>query len=141
MTNVQYTAAMPAVRARALARLTAAGFLLAAALACAPAAIARVTPDALEEIAAADLPREGREVLALIREGGPFRYERDGVVFGNYEHLLPARKRGYYHEYTVATPGATNRGARRIICGGPKKSPEACFYTADHYRSFKRIRE
>ena len=103
--------------------------------------MARATADALPEIAAADLPREGREVLALIREGGPFRYERDGVVFGNHEHLLPEQKRGYYHEYTVATPGATNRGARRIICGGPKKSPEACFYTADHYRSFKRIRE
>ena len=62
------------------------------------------------------------------------------VVFGNREHLLPSRSRGYYHEYTVPTPGAHNRGARRIICGGPKLSPEACFYTDDHYRSFRRIR-
>ena len=126
---------------RAIGARAAACMLLAATLTCAPAALARDTPDALPEIAAADLPREGREVLALIRTGGPFTYERDGVVFGNHEHLLPAQHRGYYHEYTVTTPGANNRGARRIICGGPKKSPEACFYTADHYRSFKRIRE
>jgi ribonuclease T1 len=118
-----------------------AGLLLAAAFFCAPIAWARSTPDALPEIAVADLPKEGREVLALIHAGGPFRYDRDGVVFGNYEHLLPAQRRGYYHEYTVHTPGSKNRGARRIICGGPAKAPEACFYTSDHYRSFKRIVE
>ena len=95
----------------------------------------------MPEIAAADLPKEGREVLALIKSGGPFRYDRDGVVFGNREHLLPAAHKGYYHEYTVHTPGSKNRGARRIICGGPAKAPDACFYTSDHYRSFKRIRE
>ena len=89
----------------------------------------------------ADLPSEGRDVLALIHQGGPFRYDRDGVVFGNYEKLLPAKHRGYYHEYTVHTPGSKNRGARRIICGGPMKAPDACFYTSDHYRSFQRIRE
>ena len=115
--------------------------LLAAAFFYALPALARATPDALPEIAAADLPKEGREVLALIREGGPFRYDRDGVVFGNYEHLLPAERKGYYHEYTVHTPGAKNRGARRIICGGPAKAPDACFYTSDHYRSFQRIRQ
>jgi len=122
-------------------RNAAAGFLLAAAFLCAPPAIARATPDALPDIAAADLPREGREVLALIRNGGPFRYDRDGVVFGNREHLLPAERNGYYHEYTVHTPGSKNRGARRIICGGPARTPDACFYTSDHYQSFKRIRE
>ena len=97
--------------------------------------------EALPEIAVADLSNEGREVLASIRAGGPFRYDRDGVVFGNREHLLPGKKRGYYHEYTVRTPGAKNRGARRIICGGPQTTPDDCFYTDDHYQSFRRIRE
>src|SRR5690242_13079111 len=93
------------------------------------------------EIAIHALPLEARDVLGLIKAGGPFPYERDGIVFGNRERLLPAQPRGYYHEYTVPTPGAKNRGARRIICGGPRKSPEVCYYTADHYRSFARIRE
>jgi ribonuclease T1 len=114
---------------------------LAAALVFAFPAFARSTPEALPEIAAADLPKEGREVLALVRSGGPFHYDRDGVVFGNYEHLLPPERRGYYREYTVHTPGAKNRGARRIICGGAAKAPDACYYTSDHYRSFQRIRE
>jgi ribonuclease T1 len=122
-------------------RNASASLLLAAAFFCAPAAFARTAPDALPEIASADLPREGREVLVLIRKGGPFVYDRDGVVFGNREHLLPDKPKGYYHEYTVHTPGATTRGARRIICGGPPTTPVACFYTSDHYRSFKRIRE
>jgi ribonuclease T1 len=93
------------------------------------------------EITVRALPPEARDVLELIKAGGPFPYERDGIVFGNRERLLPAQPRGYYHEYTVPTPGANNRGARRIICGGPRKSPEVCYYTADHYRSFARIRE
>ena len=93
------------------------------------------------KFAVADLPKEGREVLALIHGGGPFTYDRDGVVFGNYERLLPSERKGYYHEYTVHTPGTKSRGARRIICGGPKQKPDACYYTSDHYRSFKRIRE
>jgi ribonuclease T1 len=119
----------------------AAGLLLAAALFGAAPAPARTTPEQLPEIAVVDLPTQGRELLGLIRSGGPFPYERDGVVFGNREHLLPAEPRGYYHEYTVRTPGSHTRGARRIICGGPKQSPDLCYYTADHYRSFKRIRE
>jgi ribonuclease T1 len=117
------------------------GLLLAAAVFCAQAAFARATPDALPEIVAADLPKEGRQVLAQIRKGGPFHYDRDGVVFGNRERLLPAEHKGYYHEYTVRTPGVKSRGARRIICGGPKTTPDACFFTDDHYQSFKRIRE
>jgi ribonuclease T1 len=120
---------------------TAAGLVLAATFFCVAPVQARTAPDALPEIAAADLPQEGREVLALIHSGGPFRYERDGVVFGNREHRLPAESRGYYHEYTVRTPGSRNRGARRIICGGPKHAPATCYYTADHYRTFRRIRE
>jgi ribonuclease T1 len=119
----------------------AAGTLLAAALFFLPVAHAKQSPDALPEIAVAQLPREARDVLAQVRAGGPFRYERDGVVFGNREKLLPASPRGYYHEYTVPTPGATNRGARRIVCGGPKTAPSACFYSSDHYQSFARIRE
>jgi ribonuclease T1 len=104
-------------------------------------AAARTSADALTEVAASALPREAREVLAQIRVGGPFRYERDGVAFGNREHLLPAQPRGYYHEYTVPTPGASSRGARRIVCGGSQRAPLACYYSADHYQSFARIRE
>jgi ribonuclease T1 len=85
----------------------------------------------------ANLPAEARATLRLIEQGGPFPYARDGVVFGNYERLLPIRPRGYYHEYTVKTPGAYNRGAKRIVCGVP---PE-CYYSGDHYRSFRRISE
>ena len=129
------------IASRARFRNAAAGILLAAAFLCAPPAFARATPESLPDIAVADLPKEGREVLHQIRIGGPFRYDRDGVVFRNREGLLPAAHKGYYHEYTVHTPGASNRGARRIICGGPSKSPDACFYTSDHYQSFKRIRE
>jgi guanyl-specific ribonuclease Sa len=81
------------------------------------------------------LPPEARHTLALIASGGPFPHRQDGVVFGNYEHLLPAQPRGWYHEYTVETPGAHDRGARRIITGG--NPPEAYYYTDDHYRSFR----
>jgi ribonuclease T1 len=93
------------------------------------------------EISVGALPKEAREVLALIKTGGPFPYERDGVVFGNREGSLPSHPRGYYHEYTVPTPGAKNRGARRIVCGGARNAPATCYYTADHYRTFARIRE
>jgi ribonuclease T1 len=92
---------------------------------------------AVSSIAVAELPAEARDTLQLIKRGGPFPYPRDGVVFGNYEHSLPQQTRGYYHEYTVKTPGAHNRGARRIVCGNV---PE-CYYTGDHYRSFYRISE
>lgn len=89
----------------------------------------------------AELPRQARETYGLIRSGGPFPYEKDGSVFGNRERLLPAAKRGYYREYTVATPGSRDRGARRIVCGGPARVPHACYYTADHYASFRQIVE
>ena len=122
-----------------LRRLLAA--VLVAACAFAPAAPARTTPEDLPAVALADLPREARAVDARIRSGGPFRYDRDGVVFNNREKLLPAKPRGHYHEYTVPTPGVKGRGARRIVCGGAKTAPDACWYTDDHYRSFRRIRE
>jgi ribonuclease T1 len=121
----------------------AARLLLAAALACgtATATLARTATDALPDVAASTLPKEAREVLVLIRAGGPFPHERDGVTFGNRERLLPIKPKGYYHEYTVRTPGVRTRGARRIVCGGPPVTPDACYYTPDHYRSYSRIRE
>lgn len=91
------------------------------------------------EIAASQLPAEARSMLERIRDGGPFTYSRDGVVFGNRERLLPQKPRGYYHEYTVKMPGVATRGARRIICGGGAALDE-CYYTDDHYQSFRRIR-
>jgi ribonuclease T1 len=96
---------------------------------------------ATEEIRIDALPAEGRDVLERIRSGRPLLYERDGVVFGNREGLLPAEPRGYYHEYTVKTPAQRSRGARRIVCGGAIASTSECYYSNDHYRSFKRIRQ
>lgn len=91
-------------------------------------------------IPATELPVQGRDVLSKISEGGPFRYDKDGTVFGNRERLLPRQKRGYYREYTVPTPGLSHRGARRIVCGGEKpRAPDACYYTEDHYGSFRLI--
>ena len=89
------------------------------------------------ELAVADLPPEARATLALIKAGGPFPYRQDGLIFGNREKRLPLRDRGYYREYTVRTPGERDRGARRIVAGMGGEY----YYTADHYRSFKRIRE
>lgn len=91
-------------------------------------------------VALADLPAEARQTEQLIRAGGPFPYAKDGTVFGNRERLLPRERRGYYREYTVRTPGSRDRGARRIVCGGEQpKAPDACYYTSDHYASFRRI--
>ncbi|MBC3884409.1 ribonuclease [Undibacterium sp. FT31W] len=88
-----------------------------------------------------ELPQEAQTTLVLIKHGGPFPYEKDGVVFGNYESRLPKQKRGYYHEYTVKTPRARNRGPRRIIAGGVPESSGEYYYTDDHYESFRRIKE
>ena len=88
------------------------------------------------------LPIEARETLALIKAGGPFPFRQDGRVFSNREGLLPKQKRGYYREYTVKTPGARDRGSRRIV--GGRCGDFGCteyFYTDDHYRSFRRIIE
>ena len=90
-------------------------------------------------VALANLPEQGRDTYRRIHQGGPFRFEKDGAVFGNRERLLPGEKRGYYREYTVETPGSKNRGVRRIVCGGAATMPDACYYTADHYASFRRI--
>lgn len=86
-------------------------------------------------VALSTLPEPARHTVALIRAGGPFPYQRDGVVFRNDERRLPARPSGYYHEYTVPTPGETDRGPRRIIAG----SLGELYYTPDHYASFVRV--
>jgi len=91
-------------------------------------------------VSLAELPPEAQQTEKLIRAGGPFPYSKDGTTFGNRERLLPRRGRGYYREYTVPSPGSRNRGARRIVCGGdPPVKPEVCYYTEDHYASFRRI--
>ncbi len=95
----------------------------------------------LPTIAFADLPIEAQKTVITIKKGGPYPYPKDGVVFGNYERVLPKHQRGYYHEFTVKTPGAHNRGARRIIVGGVLEQPTEFYYTDDHYASFKRIKE
>ena len=97
-------------------------------------------PVALQTVARAELPAQAQTMMALIEKGGPFKYDKDGTVFGNREKILPARQRGYYREYTVKTPGERSRGARRIVCGGQQpRAPDACFYTDDHYGSFRQI--
>lgn len=107
-----------------------------------PAATPATTPIATPaEAPAADttpgLPPEAQAVLQAIKNGGPYAYDRDGVVFGNFEGRLPKQARGYYHEYTVPTPGLNHRGPRRIVSGG--NPPVVFYYTDDHYESFRRI--
>jgi ribonuclease T1 len=121
--------------------------LIAAALALAAFAggtSARDLP-AAAGIAVANLPAEARQTLVLIKRGGPFPFRRDGVVFGNFEQRLPFRPRGYYREYTVPTPGARDRGARRIIAGAGRqrdvRTSGEYYYSDDHYRTFRRITE
>jgi len=120
-------------------RLALAGLAL---MACTFLVQARSTAEVptLPAISVSELPREGQKTYQLIHEGGPFPYEKDGTVFGNRERLLPRKARGFYREYTVRTPGLSHRGARRIVCGGEvPRAPEVCYYTADHYASFRVI--
>ncbi len=116
------------------------GFLL---LACLVGAGVRAEESGVARFAAtvsdSALPESALQTYRLIHQGGPFAHEKDGMVFGNRERLLPMQKRGYYREYTVATPGSRDRGARRIVCGGAASRPEVCYYTNDHYASFRRI--
>jgi ribonuclease T1 len=116
--------------------------------------VPRMAKNAMQEISKEKLPPEARDTLQLIERGGPFPYERDGIVFGNFEKKLPQKERGHYQEYTVKTPGVKHRGARRIIAGGcpagARKSKDGppvlapCdkgerYYTGDHYRSFSKV--
>ena len=133
------TAASGAARA---SRLVLAASVLAVALPMAGAAHARglLWDAGNATVAVADLPSQGQQTYRLILQGGPFPHDKDGSVFGNRERLLPREWRGYYREYTVETPRARDRGARRIVCGGQRPStPDACYYTSDHYSSFRKI--
>jgi len=119
-----------------------AAFVAGLMMVCTVSVHARTTAEASTSptLLVTDLPREGQETYQLIRKGGPFPYEKDGVVFGNRERQLPRQDRGYYREYTVKTPGSRDRGARRIVCGGPEpRNPKACYYTQDHYASFREL--
>lgn len=105
---------------------------------------ARETPGvagSMAAVALAELPSEARQTHQLILVGGPFPHpHKDGTVFGNRERQLPSEPRGYYREYTVPTPRSRDRGPRRIVCGGVRPTvPEVCYYTQDHYASFRRI--
>ena len=114
--------------------------LVSASVVLAPTLMARTLACPVgQSIAAKALPKQGTDTLALIASGGPFASDRDGISFSNRERILPKAPRGYYREYTVRTPGVKNRGARRIVCGGEQRSPEACYYSDDHYQSFKCI--
>ena len=117
---------------RVAAKFALTSALLATVMCGIPVAQARGPFDRPDTVAVAELPRQGQEIYERIRQGGPFTHDKDGMVFGNRERQLPIEKRGYYREYTVATPGSRDRGARRIVCGGPVRAPHACYYTADH---------
>ena len=115
-------------------------FVVAVSVFASGAAGAKENAPESATVALAQLPAEAQATEQLIRSGGPFPYSKDGVTFGNRERVLPARPRGFYREYTVKTPGSRDRGARRIVCGGRRATdPEACFYSDDHYTSFRRI--
>ncbi|MGN1055867.1 MAG: ribonuclease domain-containing protein [Comamonas sp.] len=119
---------------------TAIGLVLACTAADSVQARGPLQQETLASIDLADLPSQARTTYRLILKGGPFPYDKDGSIFGNRERLLPPQKRGYYREYTVKTPWARDRGARRIVCGGQlPTAPQACYYTSDHYNSFRKI--
>lgn len=122
-----------------IARTLLAALALTLGLVAADAAAQRAParPAVAGDVRMSELPPEARETLDLIRKGGPFPYAKDGAVFGNREGALPHEKRGYYREYTVKTPHVRNRGGRRIIWGAGGEY----YYTADHYNTFRRIRE
>ena len=123
----------PVSRLGVLAGLVAAGAIAVSTPATADAAIS--------SCALSSLPTQAAQTVNLIHQGGPFPYpNNDGVVFSNREGILPAQSSSYYHEYTVRTPGVKSRGGRRLVCGGPSASPDACYYSDDHYRSFRKIR-
>lgn len=138
--HVEGSARHRAVGWRAWLAALAVSAALVPAAGAAKESAAPVQAAGLPTVALAALPAQAQDVYRLILAGGPFQYAKDGTVFGNRERLLPRQARGFYREYTVPTPGASNRGARRIVCGGRQPtSPDACYYTQDHYASFRRI--
>ncbi len=142
LSGSQVTSPPVQAKARVLGRWSAAVALSAGLVfGAASAALAKGTDNpASGAVALTSLPVEAQTTHRLVLSGGPFPYKKDGTVFGNRERLLPSKPRGYYREYTVKTPGSRDRGARRIVCGGqPPTQPAACFYTDDHYSSFRRI--
>jgi ribonuclease T1 len=96
---------------------------------------------AIDTCALSSLPSQAGDTLDLIHSGGPFPYDQDGTVFSNREGILPDESSGYYHEYTVITPGSPDRGARRLIGGGAETTPAHVYYTSDHYASFCEVDE
>ncbi|WP_329475808.1 ribonuclease [Kribbella sp. NBC_01484] len=135
MINNPKTARIVAIVVIAMLVITLAASLFGCA-AAKPSAAGSTDPESgLKIVAVADLPKEAQATLELIDQGGPYPYSRDGVVFGNLEKLLPKHDRGYYHEYTVTTPGEMDRGARRIVTGTGGQR----YYSDDHYKSFRRI--
>jgi len=139
--------ATPAARATGTPRSTATPTVRAAATATptrrptaspTPGGLPIATPlpgDRLPTIRLDRLPKEAQDTIRLIASAGPFPYRQDGVVFENREGQLPRKPNGYYHEYTVVTPGSPDRGARRLVRG----SQDELFYTDDHYSSFRRV--
>ncbi|MFK0120313.1 ribonuclease domain-containing protein [Streptomyces sp. NPDC090994] len=97
------------------------------------ATTATAAPAAVGSICYSDLPSQAHDTLDLIEQGGPYPFTQDGTVFQNREGILPSQSTGYYHEYTVITPGSSTRGARRIVTG---EEYQEDYYTADHYASF-----
>jgi ribonuclease T1 len=121
-------------------KLVLTGLVLSVAMSAQPllARNARANPSG-SEVSVGSLPAQAQTTYRLVLQGGPFPYAKDGVTFSNRERLLPLQTRGYYREYTVKTPWSTDRGARRIVCGGLLAVPVDCYYTADHYASFRKI--
>ncbi|MFE2457467.1 ribonuclease domain-containing protein [Streptomyces sp. NPDC059402] len=117
------------------ARLGAAAAVLSALLVggTVSATTAGAAPAAVGDICYSALPSQAHDTLDLIEQGGPYPFEQDGTVFQNREGILPDQSSGYYHEYTVITPGSDTRGARRIVTG---EEYQEDYYTADHYASF-----
>lgn len=98
-----------------------------------PSSVGTALPAAVGDICYSDLPSQAHDTLDLIDQGGPYPYPQDGTVFQNREGILPSQSQGYYHEYTVVTPGSSDRGARRVVTG---QQDAEDYYTADHYTSF-----
>ena len=124
---------------REIRRVLAAGVAALSLLAASPSLAQNKACAMFPAIAVRELPKQGQDTLALIDAGGPFASNRDGIVFGNRERMLPTEKSGFYREYTVRTPGVKNRGARRIVCAGSQRAASQCYYSDDHYQSFKCI--